>query len=225
MPDLNKFLSEFKHGFQHSNRFVVQIFVQPTMVANIILQQLGSGLGLGTIDAGVAVTNVVKWLYTGFLASTARLPSRGFGVIDLAMYGITEHFPYHAEFTTFDCTFMMPHTTNILNDNGVPRWFNYWQNQIQNINDGPNSGLDFSFPSNYYATILLTLLDRKDRGTITYQFDKCYPVTVDSSQLSWEQENQFTQLPVSFQFSTWKQLPHVASAAIGVIDTLVNSII
>src|SRR5579885_1077221 len=132
MPDLNKFIGEFKHGFQQSNRFVVQIFVQPTMVARIIAEQLGSGLGLGAVDSTLIVGNVVKWLYTGFLASNARMPSRSFGVVDLAMYGITEHFPYHAEFTTCDVTFLMPHTTNILNDNGVPRFFNYWQNQIQN---------------------------------------------------------------------------------------------
>lgn len=195
------------------------------MVAKIIAGQLTSGLGLGVIDAGIGVTNVVKWLYQGFLCDSARTPDRGFATTDLSIYGITEHVPYHAEFSSLDCVFLMPNTTNILNDNGVPRWFNYWMNQIQNINAGPDSGLDFNFPSDYYATILLTLFDRKDNGTITYQFNKCYPVTVSSVPLSWESTDKFTKLPVSFNYSTWQMQPHVASTAIGVIDKLLASLL
>ena len=221
MPDLTKFVSEFKHGFQQGSRFLVQIFVRPEMVTNIIAE---ASL-LGVLDAVLAVPQAVKWLYTGLAASAARMPDRGFGEVDLAMYGITEHFPYHAEYTKLGVTFLMPHTTTIAsNDNGIPRFFNFWQNQIQNLSNGPESGADFRFPSFYYATILLTLLDKQDKGTISYQFDNCYPSVVDSVPISWATPD-FIQLPVQFTFSYFKVVPHLESLAVSTIDNLVNKII
>jgi hypothetical protein len=147
MPNLQDFISEFKHGFQQASRFHVQIFVQPTMILNIIRE---ASL-LGVVDATLSVTQAVKWLAFGFLACDARLPDRGFGMTPSNMYGMTEHFPYHTEYSNLECTFLMPHTTNVLQDNGIPRFFNFWQNQIQNMTDGPESGLTSGFRSHYYA--------------------------------------------------------------------------
>jgi hypothetical protein len=216
MPDLNKFISQFQHGFQQSNRFLVQLFVQPTMIANII----ADSTLLGTLDSTLEVGNVVKWLYTGFLAMGARLPDRGFLPIQLSMYGLTEQFPCHTQFAPLQLTFMMPHTTNIFSDNGVPRFFNQWQNQIQHMQAGPESGLDFRFPADYYATIILTLLDKQDHGTLAYAFDNVYPITVDSAPLSWDSDNQFVHLPVTFNYSYWKVLDHLGSVAITALTNL-----
>jgi hypothetical protein len=221
MPDLNKFISEFHHGFQHSNRFLVQIFVQPKMIANII----AAGSLLDAVDSTLSVGNVVKWLYTGLLATAARIPDRANLTMNHEMYGLTEKFPTHTAFTKFDVTFMMPHTTNIFNDNGVPRFFNNWQNQIQHLENGVESGLDFRFPEDYYSTILLTLMDSKDRGTITYQFDAAYPFAVDSYPVSWSVDNDYTKLNVQFNFSYWKVLPHLESVVLATVDSLVNKLI
>jgi hypothetical protein len=220
MPDLKDFINEFKHGFQQASRYRVQIFPRPQMIANIIRE---AGL-LGIIDATLSVPQAVKWLAQGILAEQARTPTRGFQTTDLTMYGITEHFPMHAETSSFDVAFLMPHTTNILKDNGVPRFFNFWQNQIQNVIDGADSGLDFRFPSNYYSTILLSLLDKSDNATITYQFDNAYPAVVSSANLAWDQENTFTKLPVVFNFSYWKIVPHLKSVALSLLNTVLTNI-
>jgi hypothetical protein len=219
MPNLNEFISEFKHGFQKANRFRVQIFVQPTMVLSIIRE--ASVLGL--VDAALSVPQTIKWLATGFLADNARLPDRGFSLITNTMYGLTENFPYHAEMTRMECTFMMPHTSNILKDNGVPRFFTFWQNQIQNMSDGAASGLDFRFPSHYYATVLLTLLDPQDNGTITYQFDNAYPSLISSVPIGWDHDG-FIRLPVTFTFSYWKVLSHLESVGLTALDAIGNVI-
>lgn len=221
MADLNKFINEFKHGFQQTNRFFVQFFIPPSLVASMIAN---AGL-FGIVDAGMMIPNVVKWLYTGMLCSDARMPDRGFGMVDLSMYGYTEHFPMHTEYSEFACTFMMPHTTNIENDAAVPRFFDYWMNQIQNAQGGAESGMDFKFPNDYYATAILTLLDRKDHGTASYQFTNIYPKAVDSVPLSWGSENEYAKLPVSFNFSYWKMLPHIGSVGIATATNLVNKLI
>lgn len=220
MPNLGDFLSEFKHGFQNANRFRVQLFVQPAMVLNIIAE---ASL-LGIVDAGLAVPQAIKWLAQGFLGVNARMPDRSFSTTQMTQYGITEFFPYHAEWSALECTFLMPHTTSILRDNGIPRFFNFWQNQIQNISNGPDSGYDFRFPSNYYATAILTLLDRQDNGTISYKFDNVYPSLVHSVNLSWDQDNTFAQLPVQFMFSYFTVMPHIESVALSSIEKLTEII-
>lgn len=220
MPNLQDFISEFKHGFQLASRYQVQIFVQPSMVLNIIRE---AGL-LGVIDATLSVPQAVKWLAFGFLASSARLPDRGFGLTSSGMYGITEHFPYHSECSNLECTFLMPHTTNVLQDNGIPRFFNFWQNQIQNATDGPTSGFDFRFPSQYYATLIITLLDKKDNGSISYKFDNVYPSLVGSVPVGWDHSSTFIQLPVTFTFSYWKVLTHLESVGLTTLDKVAGVI-
>jgi hypothetical protein len=227
MNHISDFMGTFRNGFQRGNRFVCQVLIPPQLVANIIADSVAPAGGgifdvvdkvLALENSVLAVPQVVKWLAQGYLVSDARLPDRGFGMVDLSMYGITEHFPVHAEYSSMDCTFLMPYATNVSNDNAVPRFFNYWQSQIQRNLNGPDSGFDFKFPGDYYGTILLTALDRKNKGTITYKFDRVYPKTVDTVQMSWADTDKFATLPVSFNFSYWTVLPVVESLALSLVD-------
>jgi hypothetical protein len=220
MPDLHLFMNEFAAGFQQTSRFLVQIFVQPEMITNIladlapVVVVTGATFRTSTDTTSDALTAVNTWLQKGLLATTARLPDRGFATTELMLYGITEHIPYHAETSPLDITFQMPLTTtgsmfgrqgSGFHNNGVPRFFWQWQNQIQNMLLGPDSGFDFRFPSNYYATMFITLADRQNQETATYQFNKVYPATVASVPLSWE-DSSFAHLPVSFRYSTYQML-------------------
>lgn len=230
MNNLQDFISTFKNGFQRPNRFLCQIIVQPRMIANIIADSAGgdsSIIGivqraLDTETSVLSVPQVVKWLAQGFVCSQARLPDRGFGMVDQYMYGITEHFPVSTEYSSFDATFLMPYATNIDNDNALPRFFNYWQNQIQNNLRGPKSGFDFRFPSEYYGSILLTTYDRKNRGTLTYKFENVYPATVNSVPLSWGENDKFAELPVSFNFSYWTVASVAESAALSILERIIT---
>lgn len=221
MPDLKAFINEFKHGFQSTTRFRVQVFVKPEMVANIVAE---SSL-LGLADAALSIPQSVKWLAQGLLATSASVPDRVLDLTPLQMYGITEQVPVHTTYTHLSVSFLMPLTTNVKLDNGVPRFFNYWQNQIQNATDGPASGLDFRFPSHYYATILVTLLDLNDNGTVSYQFDNAFPAGVGKVQLSWNGFEGAGMLPVDFTYSYWKVVPHLESVGLSTITNVVNRII
>jgi hypothetical protein len=134
------------------------------------------------------------------------------GLTDLSMYGITEHFPYHAEFSPLECSFISPlmegHGAHGA-DNPVPRLLSFWQNQIQKMTRGPEDGLDFTFPSNYYATVELTALDTQLRGSTTWRFEKVYPSSVGSVQMSWGQSDAFVTHPVTFTYSYWTMVPAV----------------
>ncbi len=231
MNHISDFIGEFKNGFQRSSRFVCQVFIPPQLALNIIadsVQPAGGSLFkivdnvLALENSVLAVPQIVKWLAQGYLVDNARLPDRGFGVVGLSMYGITEHFPMHAEYSAFDCNFLMPYATNVGHDNAVPRFFNYWQNQMQRNANGPDSGFDFKFPGDYYASILLTALDNKNRGTITYKFDRVYPKTVNSVQMSWSDSDKFASLPVSFNFSYWTVMPVAESLALSFVDQLLT---
>jgi hypothetical protein len=96
-----------------------------------------------------------------------------------------------------------------IHDNPVPRLLSYWQNQIQKMTRGPEDGLDFTFPSNYYATVELTALDTHLRGTTTWRFEKVYPSSVASVQMSWGQSDAFVSHPVTFTYSYWTIVPSV----------------
>ena len=211
--NLNTFISNYKDGFQSSSKFTCQIFLPLQLLATIVTQSLidnaidfliptGDKDAKGILSAPIVAT----WLGRGLAVEAARLPSRAFETVDLSMYGLTERFPTHSEYTSLDCVFLMPFVGN---DNGVPKFFNYWQNYIQNNQFGPQSGLNFQFPSTYYGTILLSLLDNKGEPSVTYQFDKVYPHRVESVGIQWDQSNEHARLPVSFHYSYWKIVPSV----------------
>src|SRR5579872_3247319 len=121
------------------------------------------------------------------------------------MYGITENYPVHTVYTDIQCTFLLPLVSN---DNALPRFFNYWMNFIQNQFNGPDSGLNFTFPDDYRGRMLLSTLDKKDHTTATYFFDRLYPKTVESVPLAWEQQNELAKLNVTFTYSYWTLLPY-----------------
>jgi hypothetical protein len=218
MNSLNRFLSEFKRGFQQTERFICQVFVKPEMIANIILQNSYTLLDVENVV--FAVPQAVKWLAQGFALDAARTPDRAFDTTNTTHYGFEERIPHHTRYSGFEAQFLLPYGMNILSrDNIIPRFFAYWQNQIHNCTQGEQSGFDFTFPDSYYGSIILTLLDRQNRGTLSYKLEGVYPATVNSIQLNWNQTD-FARLPVSFNYSYWRLLPLVESLALSFIDQI-----
>jgi hypothetical protein len=234
MNRIQDFISTFRKGFQETNRYICQIFVQPAMAARIIADSATGDLGgslltqitsivqtAASIENSVlSVPQVVKWLGQGYLVNSVRLPSREFGTADLSMYGYTEHFPVHTEYSSITAEFMMPYAY-VSNDSAIPRFFNYWQNQIQNGQRGPDSGFDFNFPNDYYATMLLSTFDRKNKAGLTYKFTNVYPKSVDSVPLAWALQDQYCMLPVTFNFSYFTVLPVADSMALSLLDEVI----
>lgn len=212
MKYLSQFMSEFRGGFQHNNRFLCQVFVPETMLREIltnnilleIVDVLFPNIGR-RLDTNFSVPQVQNWLGRGLVCESARLPDRGFNTIPVHQYGFTEEVPNKSTHSTFDCVFRMP---LVGGDNIVPRFFSYWQHYIQNAGKGTESSFDFRFPNSYYGSIYLSLYDRQNNPTITYHFERVYPMTVSTNGVGWEAENQFMTLPVSFNYSTWKIIPY-----------------
>lgn len=186
MKSLGTFLSEFQEGFQPNNRFAAKIFLP--------------NLGLSDTEL-----EAKRWLESGFLCTTTRLPDRSFEETQMTQYGLTEQFPFHTQYTSQDCTFNTPLKNG---DNPVPRVFSAWQNLIQDGSGGySESTRDFTFPSEFYGHLLIGALDRANRCTLLYHFENAYPKTVESMPVTWSEQNEVATLGVSFTFSSWVMLP------------------
>ena len=88
--------------------------------------------------------------------------------------------------------------------NPLPIFFSAWQNLIHDLTDGPASGMNFSFPADYYTTMQIVTFDKQDNASLVYVFDKVYPVVVESVALDWSAQDSFTKLTVSFLYSNWR---------------------
>ena len=225
MPKLNQFISEFRDGFQQGNRFTVQLFV-PDNILNVtnntilqVIDALFPNIG-SRLDPNFSAQRTGSWLARGLVCEATRMPDRSFETSEQTMYGITESYPVHTTYTNLSCTFLMPLVSN---DNAVPRFFNYWFNSIQNGFEGPESGYNFTFPDDYRGQMLLTTYDRKDHATITYQFDRVFPKTVSSVELSWDGTNEVAKMVVEFTYSYWKILPFQPPPLVE-IDTPIGTI-
>lgn len=213
MNNLQDFLKAFPFDFQRPYKFVCQIYPTQVLAQNISLEDGSNNTG-GIFNTG----SILNLLGQGLLIDSAMLPSRSFGVIDLSMYGLTEHFPYHPEYSSLKCNFLLPITesstgaTGGLSDNPVLRFFNYWHDQIQDNAGGASAGFDWGFPADYYAVIDLTMFDSQNRGTITYEFTNAYPKVVSEVQVSWAETSRFATLPVEFVFSYWTILNSQATS-------------
>jgi hypothetical protein len=217
MPNLNQFISEFRDGFQQNNRFTAQVFVPSGLLDfarsteggsdNSIIQiidLLFPNIGR-RVDPTFSLNTTGAWLARGLVCDATRLPDKSFETAEQTMYGITENFPVHTTFTDLTCNFLLPLYSN---DNAVPRFFNYWFNFIQNQSRGLESGMNFSFPDDYRGQLLLSTIDRKDHVTSTYYFDRVFPKTLQSVELSWDATNEVAKLPVDFTYSYWTLLPY-----------------
>lgn len=189
MNSLAEFFGEFRDGFQYNNRFLCQI-TPPTALAATLTNEEQIALG---------------WIKRGIACESTHLPDRAFGETPMGLYGITEQFPYHTDYTSIDCVFMTPMlgTNNIL-----PRVFAAWQNLVQDMRNGYESSRDFTFPDTYYSQVMsITTFNRQNVPSLTYTFERVYPQLVQSVPLSWEEVNELTNLTVKFTFSAWKVEP------------------
>jgi hypothetical protein len=214
MNHLNNFISEFRDGFQPNNRFKCQLFVPPGLLQAVITSNIFVEVidilfpNIGRrIDNNFSAPQAGSWLARGLVCESTSLPSRSFEEISQTMYGLSEKYPVHTTYLNHSCTFLLP---LLQNDNPIVRFFNFWQNFVQNAFNGPESGLNFQFPDTYRGQMYLTMYDKQDHATVTYFFDRVYPQTVDASNLSWDSTNEVLRLPVSFTFSYWKMLPFQA---------------
>jgi hypothetical protein len=220
MRYLSRFFNEFQDGFQRVSRYTCHLYLPDTVLSAILNPSLLTRLidiflpGIGSrIDENFSMPIVTEWLRNGLLCEATRTPSRVFALAGMSQYGFTEHFPCYTEFPPFDCTFLMP---LVRNDSPVPRFFNYWQNYIQSMQNGPTDGMDFRFPEQYYGTMYLALYDLKNNPTHMYKFDKVYPVKVEQAALSWSGNNEFVKVPVEFQYSYWTMVPYSAPPLINI---------
>jgi hypothetical protein len=211
MKFLNQFLSEFKQQFQPTARFSAYFFPPEALLTQMLtsLPDFSGGIFSDIAQIGAAIETkttmpiLAQWLIRGVLCDTTYMPSRALETTTMRIYGYGEQFPYHTEFVPLECTFYMPLS---LGDNPLPRFMNYWQNFIQDGQGGPESGMNFRFPNEYYGTLLLAMYDRKNNPTIVYKFKNVYPQTVQSVAVSWNDSSEFAKLSVSFVYSSFKVL-------------------
>lgn len=206
---------------------VQQAGTQRTGIVGAIEDIVGAVLGEGSNDLSFAS----DLLGRGLLCEATSLPSRAFQTMTQTMYGFSEQFPIAAEYVPITCTFSMPLfgtsspiITSLENraleavlpsavkvtiktpaTNPLPAFFSAWQNLIQNATNGPASGFNLRFPSEYYTTMQVITYDKQDNVSLVYAFENVYPRLVESVPVSWSADG-FAKQQVSFQYSHWHLL-------------------
>jgi hypothetical protein len=215
-----------------------------TGIVGAIEDLVGTLFGEANNDIGFAADMLAR----GLLCTGVHLPSRTIQTTVQTMYGFSEHFPVGTGYAPLDCAFMLPlfgtksAIINSLEDrllgkilpdninvfmknpttNPLPAFFSAWQNLMQNATNGPESGFNLSFPDDYYTTAHVVTFDRQDNATLTYQFNKVFPVSVEAVPLQWGSDS-FAAMGVSFQYSHWqiiKTNPSKLSISIGGIPLI-----
>jgi hypothetical protein len=201
--NLYQFQNTFRESFQQGNRYRLHINFESGLASVPLHARLLANAGNRSVEVEQALT----WLAQGALCDRARVPDRAFDTVQMTQYGITEQFPYKSDYTALDCSFLLPihNGRNVLS-----QVFTLWMNAVQNIQDGLGSDRDFTWPSDYYATAKLFTLDRTNRTTACYVFERLYPKAVESIPVTWTEESEIARLNVSFVFTSWHMTDEAA---------------
>lgn len=179
----------------------------PSMYQVIIIPPVGltSALGgLGVIPGGLGAAAV------SLCAERAELPGRQFATTDHTMYGTKVKMPYATLYDDLSLSFLC---TNIM---AQRMFFDAWQGYIHN----PYNNY-MRYYKDYTARIIVAKLDNSASFTgllslaTTYIFDQCYPVTIQSQELSYENGNDYLKLTVQFAYKKWSTPLDAALDAIG----------
>lgn len=142
-----------------------------------------------------------------FFCDNAILPGLNYQTqaIKTLGYGTTENRPVDTGFPNVDCVFMVDA------DGKVIDYFHKWMSLIYNFNVDTQgvqqvTGLaygEFAYPEEYEGTVQIHHLDPVGREVIKITLNKAFPSTLGNISLGWEQNDQYTRLPISFSYNGW----------------------
>ena len=168
--------------------------------------------------------NASKWMPVGydssdlpFFCKTVTFPGIGFGVFDYRPTNIElpRSVPFAMNHDQLECIFMVDDAHKML------AYFHKWSQQIINYNvNGKINTNQLPYELGYKKDYIQTMTIRKysKNPVVTYdtaglpisatndsyvcQLSEVFPVAIGSLSLSWDENDTFSVLPVSFSYSS-----------------------
>ncbi len=131
---------------------------------------------------------------TSFLCRTAQLPASTTGVVEVPFRGRILKMAGDRSFENWTVTIM--NDTGFVSRDAMERWLN-------GINShSANTGL--VNPADYQADLIVEQLDRNEDVLKKYTFRGCFPVSVSSIALDYDQATAIEQFDVEFAVQYWE---------------------
>lgn len=142
-----------------------------------------------------------------FRAESVRLPDVSFMVSDVNRYGVgpTQKMPYNAMFTDTSITFIADKKSEIYN------YFYQWTNKIFDYSgDGSGSSnvskiasYTTEYKNNYTSDLIVDVYDNNGKISSTFTMVDAFPVSINSVNLDWNNQNTLMKITVGFTFTNW----------------------
>lgn len=171
------FLSNFTGGGLRPNRYQV-VLTFPNDV-------------LSAVGGGSATANKIS-----FTCKTASIPATSVGVVEVPYMGRHIKFAGDKQYDDWAITVLLD--TDLVGRH----IFEAWHNQIMGF-DSNVSTANFVNPANYFASGVVTLLNRDGSSLETYTIESIFPSMVGDIQLGYENDNTVAEQQVSFAVNGW----------------------
>lgn len=129
-----------------------------------------------------------------FRAQSADLPARQMVSVQRAFNGPHKLVPYSTIYSSSIIEFIET------DDFKVRQLFDAWQDVIE--------GNQRNFVSEYYDNLISTFVviayNKKGKAVGKWTFYDAFPVSVNPSQLNWNQQNSFVIIPIEMSYFRWK---------------------
>lgn len=172
---IDEFKSQLgKRGFSKPTLFYVQFDKLPDLMARM--------------SEVSAVQNDLR-----FLAEVAEFPGVQIMTTEMRYYDVIQKFAYGKSFDDLNITFRMDR------DFQVKRFFDAWVDCIYNRETG-----DVFYKSMYAGSIRVTQLMENGKSAYTIQLEDVFPMQIQSVQVGWDSNGQYTKLNVVFSYKKYK---------------------
>jgi len=147
-----------------------------------------------------------------FLSESANLPGVSLATSDIRRYGLgpIERKPYAPIFVDTTMTFLVD-SSGI-----VQRFFYRWMNGIVKFDSmpwGPPTSYQYSnvidpfevnYKEQYKTDILVTTVNETGSEILNIRFFEAYPIFMGDVNLSWNDTDSISRLPITFTYFNWK---------------------
>jgi len=140
-----------------------------------------------------------------FLVKAAQIPASSLGTIEVPYRGRRIKLPGDRTFQDWSITVMSD--ANLSLRSAFESWSNYFNQHIANVTEK-------TFMQKM-PTWSVTQLYRDGEAVRTYNFIGCFPSEVGAIDLSYENNDQIAEFPVTLNYSWWEAAPGAAVPATG----------
>ena len=140
-----------------------------------------------------------------FLVKAAQIPASSLGTIEVPYRGRRIKLPGDRTFQDWSITVMSD--ANLSLRSAFESWSNYFNQHIANVTEN-------TFMQRM-PTWSVTQLYRDGEAVRTYNFIGCFPSEVGAIDLSYENNDQIAEFPVTLNYSWWEAAPGAAVPSTG----------